>query len=76
MREAARPYVFCLYRKSKCPFFCFEESSMTTPAKAIYTPPSMQNLGSFENLTRGGTTGTTLDASFPRGTPFGDLTFS
>ena len=49
---------------------------MDLKSKAAYVAPSVTPLGSFESLTRGGTTGTALDATFPRGTPFGSLTFS
>ncbi|UUL84310.1 putative RiPP precursor [Sphingomonas qomolangmaensis] len=36
----------------------------------------MELLGSFETLTKGGATGNALDAAFPTGTPFSELTFS
>lgn len=44
--------------------------------KRTYERPAMELLGSFEALTQGGTNGTTLDATFPTGTPFNELTFS
>jgi hypothetical protein len=44
--------------------------------KSVYEAPAMTSLGSFETLTQGAATGSQLDASFPTGTPFGDLTFS
>ena len=47
-----------------------------TTEKTVYETPAMTSLGSFETLTQGGTGRTQLDANFPVGTPFGDLTFS
>ena len=44
--------------------------------KPAYEAPAIVSLGSFETLTQGAATGSQLDASFPTGTPFGDLTFS
>nr|WP_315051108.1 lasso RiPP family leader peptide-containing protein [uncultured Brevundimonas sp.] len=44
--------------------------------KTVYEAPAMTSLGSFETLTQGGASGTRLDATFPTGTPFSDLTFS
>ncbi|MGB3472799.1 MAG: lasso RiPP family leader peptide-containing protein [Erythrobacter sp.] len=44
--------------------------------KKVYQAPSFEELGSFETLTQGASSGTNLDATFPDGTPFGDLTFS
>lgn len=44
--------------------------------EAHYEPPTIEWLGSLADLTRGGATGAALDASFPVGTPFTDLTFS
>ncbi|CAN5359957.1 lasso peptide [soil metagenome] len=44
--------------------------------KVVYEAPSITEVGTFESLTQGASTGTTLDATFPAGTPFGDLTFS
>ncbi|WP_239807405.1 lasso RiPP family leader peptide-containing protein [Croceicoccus hydrothermalis] len=41
-----------------------------------YEAPKMEKIGSFEELTLGSSTGNFLDADFPDGTPFGDLTFS
>ena len=41
-----------------------------------YTRPSLELIGSFESLTQGGATGSVLDATFPVGTPFDELTFS
>lgn len=47
-----------------------------TNAKTVYEAPAMTSLGSFETLTQGASSGSQLDATFPTGTPFGDLTFS
>ncbi|WP_240484590.1 lasso RiPP family leader peptide-containing protein [Brevundimonas nasdae] len=47
-----------------------------TNAKTVYEAPAMTSLGSFETLTQGASRGSALDATFPTGTPFGDLTFS
>ena len=50
---------------------------MTNEAKRrTYEAPRLIAHGSLEKLTKGGSNGTLLDASFPRGTPFSDLTFS
>lgn len=47
-----------------------------TTEKTVYEAPAMTSLGSFETLTQGASSGSALDATFPTGTPFGDLTFS
>lgn len=47
---------------------------MTT--KASYVKAVLKKIGSFETATLGNKTGSNLDASFPSGTPFGELTFS
>ena len=44
--------------------------------KKDYVKPQLTNHGTIEALTRGGSTGGSLDADFGRGTPRGDLTFS
>lgn len=44
--------------------------------KAIYEAPKLVEIGSFETVTQGAKTGNSLDATFPTGTPFGQLTFS
>jgi hypothetical protein len=44
--------------------------------KAAYQTPKLSVVGNFEKMTQGASTGSTLDATFPAGTPFGDLTFS
>lgn len=44
--------------------------------KVTYEQPKIEELGSFEKLTQGGMDGNFLDATFPAGTPKGDLTFS
>jgi hypothetical protein len=44
--------------------------------KSTYTAPRLVRHGSVETLTKGSSTGSFLDATFPVGTPFGDLTFS
>lgn len=41
-----------------------------------YEKPAIEELGSVTEITLGATTGAALDADFPRGTPFGNLTFS
>lgn len=41
-----------------------------------YEAPKLTRVGSVESLTSGKSTGSQLDATFPTGTPFGDLTFS
>ena len=47
-----------------------------TNDKTVYEAPAMTSLGSFETLTQGASSGSQLDATFPTGTPFGELTFS
>ncbi len=44
--------------------------------KLTYTAPRLVRHGSIEAVTKGASTGSALDATFPTGTPFGDLTFS
>lgn len=44
--------------------------------KEVYEAPELIELGSFEELTQGSSTGSALDADFPTGTPFDSLTFS
>jgi hypothetical protein len=44
--------------------------------KKTYSAPVFEDLGSFETLTKGARVGSSLDAEFPAGTAFGDLTFS
>ncbi|MCV0383632.1 MAG: lasso RiPP family leader peptide-containing protein [Erythrobacter sp.] len=44
--------------------------------KRNYERPTLNELGSFETVTKGGQTGNALDQAFPTGTPFSDLTFS
>jgi len=44
--------------------------------KSTYTAPRLVRHGSVESLTKGSSVGAKLDASFPVGTDFGDLTFS
>jgi hypothetical protein len=41
-----------------------------------YEAPRLESHGSIEAVTQGLTSGTTLDANFPTGTPASDLTFS
>lgn len=41
-----------------------------------YDRPELVEVGSFESITKAASSGSTLDATFPDGTPFGDLTFS
>lgn len=49
---------------------------MNTSEKLAYAKPALNQIGSFEEITLGGSTGSYLDATFPAGTPFSDLTFS
>lgn len=44
--------------------------------KQAYVSPVLRNHGKVEQLTKGGSRGTTLDAAFPSGTPFSDITLS
>ncbi|WP_292290412.1 lasso RiPP family leader peptide-containing protein [Marivita sp.] len=44
--------------------------------KLPYEAPIVRSHGKVEDITKGGSTGLRLDASFPAGTPFGDLTLS
>ncbi|MGH3432933.1 MAG: lasso RiPP family leader peptide-containing protein [Thermocrispum sp.] len=44
--------------------------------KQEYVVPSFEELGTVEELTLGSARGVRLDADFPAGTPFGDLSFS
>ncbi len=41
-----------------------------------YEAPSLTVHGSIEAITQGSSSGNFLDATFPTGTPFGELTFS
>ncbi|NCO88117.1 MAG: putative RiPP precursor [Rhodobacterales bacterium] len=45
-------------------------------AKLAYETPVLECHGSMETLTQGTSSGTLIDAVFPRGTPLGELTFS
>ncbi|MDC7676454.1 lasso RiPP family leader peptide-containing protein [Asticcacaulis machinosus] len=47
-----------------------------TQVKAAYEAPTVAKVGDFETTTQNTGTGGTLDATFPIGTPFADLTFS
>jgi hypothetical protein len=44
--------------------------------KKEYDPPMLEALGSVTELTLGQSSGSRLDADFPAGTLFGDVTFS
>jgi hypothetical protein len=44
--------------------------------KREYEAPVVKVIGSLQELTLGTSQGNYLDADFPRGTPYGDLTFS
>lgn len=44
--------------------------------KETYEAPTLRAHGSLEARTQGGGGREFLDAAFPAGTPFGDLTFS
>jgi hypothetical protein len=41
-----------------------------------YEPPEVKDYGRLSDLTAGSSSGTKLDAAFPAGTLFNDLTFS
>lgn len=47
-----------------------------TRSGIAYVAPQLVVLGSIEDLTLEASEGPNLDADFPAGTPFGDLTFS
>ncbi len=49
---------------------------MISASKKTYQKPTLSKVGSFENVTQGGVVGSKLDATFPSGTSFSDLTFS
>jgi hypothetical protein len=49
---------------------------MDKPTKKPYLAPKVTEVGSVVEKTLGESTGSTLDATFPTGTPSGDLTFS
>lgn len=50
---------------------------MTDTKKVLgYEAPKLQDHGTLEALTQGGSTGNIIDADFPRGTPQDQLTFS
>lgn len=44
--------------------------------KSTYAAPRLTRHGSVEALTKGGATGSFIDAAFSAGTPIADLTFS
>jgi hypothetical protein len=44
--------------------------------KLEYEAPEVVDYGDLTELTAAATSGPSLDATFPDGTPFGDLTFS
>lgn len=45
-------------------------------SKKQYETPALTVVGTFESITQGNRTGSQLDATFPVGTGFNDLTFS
>lgn len=49
---------------------------MTQQAKVEYIAPTIEKIGDFETTTLHSASGGGLDADFPTGTKFGDLTFS
>lgn len=49
---------------------------MNNTQKKSYEAPRLNKVGSFEEVTQGASKGSSLDATFPVGTPFGQLTFS
>lgn len=48
----------------------------STELRKTYHAPKLEVYGTVEAITKGATSGTKLDASFPIGTPFQDVTFS
>lgn len=44
--------------------------------KKDYVTPKLEDLGSVRELTLAQSSGGVLDADFPAGTPFGDITLS
>lgn len=44
--------------------------------KREYEAPTLTVVGTFEEITQAATTGSTLDATRPTGTPVSELTFS
>lgn len=49
---------------------------MELEQKIAYETPEVVKHGSFEEITAGNSTGSSLDKTFPQGTPFNQLTFS
>lgn len=49
---------------------------MNKTTRAVYAAPKLTRHGTLAQVTQGQSVGTFLDASFPTGTPFSDLTFS
>lgn len=49
---------------------------MNNTQKKSYEAPRLSKVGSFEAVTQAAGKGSLLDANFPVGTPFGELTFS
>lgn len=49
---------------------------MQTSNKRTYQKPEVNQIGSFEDITLGGSDGEFTDFPFPANTPRGDLTFS
>ena len=49
---------------------------MKRAPKNAYVRPRLVVYGKLEEITQGSSSGNILDADFPRGTEFGDLTFS
>ena len=52
-----------------------KNTTQNTP-KQPYKAPVVTDVGTVVERTLGESTGSQLDATFPSGTPFGDLTFS
>lgn len=50
--------------------------TLNSARKKAYEKPVLREQGSIEQITKGGRDGFSLDANFPIGTPFSDLTFS
>jgi hypothetical protein len=49
---------------------------MVKVAKQAYEAPALSVVGTFESITQSTGVGSKLDAAFPSGTPFNELTFS
>jgi hypothetical protein len=68
--------IACRQTTCRSPTTQWSEQMKTSTPKREYETPNLEAHGSIEQITQGASTGTALDATFPTGTPFGDLTFS